>query len=161
MMLLAPFWGTLFRRLELLEKNEFKSSEHKLLAYQTILDIARIEEETPLELQDLIPRIIVGIPPENELSGLPVLTSAQIEEITKFISAVRSQWPVMINFSNRGFIESFLLRRGTVWKESDSKWMIEVEGYGSDIIMQTLPWGYATMKFPWTSYMIFTEWKAP
>lgn len=161
MMLLAPFWGTLFRRLELLEKNEFKSSEHKLLAYQTILAIARIEEETPLELQDLIPRIIVGIPPENELSGLPVLTSAQIEEITKFISAVRSQWPVMINFSNRGFIESFLLRRGTVWKESDSKWMIEVEGYGSDIIMQTLPWGYATMKFPWTSYMIFTEWKAP
>ncbi len=161
MMLLAPFWGTLFRRLELLEKNEFKSSEHKLLAYQTILAIARIDEESPLELQDLIPRIIVGIPPENELSGLPQLTSEQIEEITKFISAVRSQWPVMINFSNRGFIESFLLRRGTVWKESDSKWMIEVEGYGSDIIMQTLPWGYATMKFPWTSYMIFTEWKAP
>ena len=55
------------------------------MAYQTILAIARIEEETPLELQDLIPRIIVGIPPENELSGLPVLTSAQIEEITKFI----------------------------------------------------------------------------
>jgi hypothetical protein len=86
MMLLAPFWGTLFRRLELLEKNEFKSSEHKLLAYQTILAIARIEEETPLELQDLIPRIIVGIPPENELSGLPVLTSEQIEEIGTAIS---------------------------------------------------------------------------
>ena len=71
------------------------------------------------------------------------------------------QWPLMANVSLRGFIESFLLRGGLAWKADDGSWNIEVEGMGSDIIMQTIPWGYATMKFPWTSYLVYTIWKAP
>lgn len=89
------------------------------------------------------------------------LTEESKNEAKRFMGAIKMQWPLMANVTLRGFIESFLLRGGLAWKGEDASWNVEVEGMGSDIIMQTLPWGYGTMKFPWTGYLIYTTWKAP
>ncbi len=160
LMLLAPFLSTLFRRMGLLEKNEFISEMEQLKAYKVLMTIPKIDETETFEFQDLIPRIITGIAPEDTINYVPELTDEEITELTNFLNAVISQWPVMANSTLRGFIESFLLRDGKVWK-AGKVWKIEVNGHGADIILQTLTWGFATMKFPWTPYMIETDWKSP
>ena len=160
LMLLAPFLSTLFRRMGLLEKNEFISEMEQLKAYKALMTIPKIDETESFEFQDLIPRIITGIAPEDTINFVPELTDDEITELTNFLNAVISQWPVMANSTLRGFIESFLLRDGKVWK-AGKVWKIEVNGHGADIILQTLTWGFATMKFPWTPYMIETDWKSP
>ena len=160
LMMLSPFFATLFRRMGLLEKNEFVSEKEQLKAYKVLMAIPKIDEEQIYEYQDLIPRIITGIAPEDTINYIPELTEEELAEIRNFLGAVISQWPVMANATVRGFIESFLVRDGKVWKEG-SLWKIEVNGHGADIVLQTLTWGFSTMKFPWTPYMIETNWLAP
>ena len=160
LMMLSPFFATLFRRMGLLEKNEFVSEKEQLKAYKVLMAIPKIDEEQVYEYQDLIPRIITGIAPEDTINYIPELTEEELAEIRNFLGAVISQWPVMANATVRGFIESFLVRDGKVWKEG-SLWKIEVNGHGADIVLQTLTWGFSTMKFPWTPYMIETNWLAP
>ena len=160
LMMLSPFLATLFRRMGLLEKNEFVSEKEQLKAYKVLMTIPKIDEEQVYEYQDLIPRIITGIAPEDTINYVPELTEEELTEIRNFLGAVISQWPVMANATVRGFIESFLVRDGKVWKEG-SLWKIEVNGHGADIILQTLTWGFSTMKFPWTPYMIETNWLSP
>jgi hypothetical protein len=162
LMMIAPYYATLFKRLQLMEGQQFLSESHQITAYQVLLYITEMDAEIlPTEVQDLIPRIITGIAPESELFLEKPLTEETKTEAKRFLTAIKMQWPLMANVSLRGFIESFLLRGGLAWKAEDGSWNIEVEGMGSDIIMQTLPWGYATMKFPWTSYLVYTIWKAP
>ena len=144
----------------LLDKNEFISEIEQLKAYKVLMTIPKLDEEESYEYQDLIPRIITGIAPEDTINFIPELTEEEITELRNFLGAVISQWPAMSNSTLRGFIESFLVRDGKVWKEG-KVWKIEVNGHGADIILQTLTWGFATMKFPWTPYMIETDWKAP
>ncbi len=157
-MMLSPFLATLFRRMGLLEKNSFISEAEQLKAYKVLMTIPKIDEEKEYEYQDLIPRIITGIAPEDTIHYVPELTEAELTEIRNFLGAVISQWPVMANATVRGFIESFLIRDGKVWKDG-TIWKIEVNGHGADMIMQTLTWGFSTMKFPWTSYLIETNWQ--
>ena len=162
LMMIAPYYATLFKRLQLMEGQQFLSESHQITAYQVLLYITEMDAEIlPTEVQDLIPRIITGIAPESELFLEKPLTEETKTEAKRFLTAIKMQWPLMANVSLRGFIESFLLRGGLAWKADDGSWYIEVEGMGSDIIMQTIPWGYATMKFPWTSYLVYTIWKAP
>ena len=162
LMMIAPYYATLFKRLQLMEGQQFLSESHQITAYQVLLYITEMDAEIlPTEVQDLIPRIITGIAPESELFLEKPLTEETKTEAKRFLTAIKMQWPLMANVSLRGFIESFLLRGGLAWKADDGSWNIEVEGMGSDIIMQTIPWGYATMKFPWTSYLVYTIWKAP
>jgi len=158
LMLLSPFLATLFRRMGLLEKNSFISEAEQLKAYKVLMTIPKIDEEKEYEYQDLIPRIITGIAPEDTINYVPELTEADLTEIRNFLGAVISQWPIMANASVRGFIESFLIREGKVWKDG-TIWKIEVNGHGADMILQTLTWGFSTMKFPWTSYLIETNWQ--
>jgi len=162
LMMIAPYYATLFKRLQLMEGQQFLSESHQITAYQVLLYITELDAEIlPTEIQDLIPRIITGIAPESELFLEKPVTEEIKTEVKLFLTSIKMQWPLMANVSLRGFIESFLLRGGLAWKAEDGSWNIEVEGMGSDIIMQTLPWGYATMKFPWTSYLVYTIWKAP
>ena len=162
LMMIAPYYATLFKRLLLMEGLQFLSESHQITAYHVLLYITEMDAEIlPTEVQDLIPRIITGIAPESELFLEKPLTEETKTEAKRFLTAIKMQWPLMANVSLRGFIESFLLRGGLAWKADDGSWNIEVEGMGSDIIMQTIPWGYATMKFPWTSYLVYTIWKAP
>ena len=158
LMMLSPFLATLFRRMGLLEKNSFISEAEQLKAYKVLMTIPKIDEEREYEYQDLIPRIITGIAPEDTIHYVPELTEAELTEIRNFLGAVISQWPVMANATVRGFIESFLIRDGKVWKDG-SIWKIEVNGHGADMILQTLTWGFSTMKFPWTPYLIETNWQ--
>jgi len=158
MIILAPYYGTLFRRMNLIENNNFKSELEQLKAYSIIFHIAKLHEETPSDYQDLVPRIIVGISPEASISGILQLTADELEEIEKFLTAVKSQWKLMNNVTLRGFIQSFLLRTGKVWKEGD-KWKIEVDTHGADIILKTVPWGFSFIKYPWNPYIIETKWE--
>lgn len=158
LMMLSPFLATLFRRMGLLEKNSFISEAEQLKAYKVLMTIPKIDEEKEYEYQDLIPRIITGIAPEDTIHFVPELTEVELLEIRNFLGAVLSQWPVMSNATIRGFIESFLIRDGKVWKDG-SIWKIEVNGHGADMILQTLNWGFSTMKFPWTPYLIETSWQ--
>jgi len=158
LMMLSPFLATLFRRMGLLEKNSFISEAEQLKAYKVLMTIPKIDEEKEYEYQDLIPRIITGIAPEDTIHFVPELTEVELLEIRNFLGAVLSQWPVMSNTTVRGFIESFLIRDGKVWKDG-SIWKIEVNGHGADMILQTLTWGFSTMKFPWTPYLIETNWQ--
>ncbi len=158
MIMLAPYYGTLFRRMNLIENNNFISELEQLKAYSIIFHIAKLHEETPTDYQDLVPRIIVGIPPEASVSGILQLNAEELEEIEKFLTAVKSQWKLMNNVTLRGFIQSFLLRTGKVWKEGD-KWKIEVDTHGADIILKTVPWGFSFIKYPWNPYIIETKWE--
>lgn len=163
LMLLAPFYSTLFRRLDWVEKQEFKSEREQVKAYRLLLYIAELnmsDDKKNQGNQDLIARIISGIPAENEITILEDISESDQEEAQTFLKAVIGQWPIMVNASLEGFVESFLQRGGIAFKSED-KWNIEVEGRGTDIILKTLPWGYGTMKFPWAPYIVYTIWEIP
>ena len=163
LMLLAPFYSTLFRRLDWVEKQEFKSEREQVKAYRLLLYIAELnmsDDKKNQGNQDLIARIISGIPAENEITILEDISESDQEEAQTFLKAVIGQWPIMVNASLEGFVESFLQRGGIAFKSED-KWNIEVEGRGADIILKTLPWGYGTMKFPWAPYIVYTTWEIP
>ena len=65
-MIIAPYYATLFKRLQLMEGQQFLSESHQITAYQVLLYITEMDAEIlPTEVQDLIPRIITGIAPRK------------------------------------------------------------------------------------------------
>ena len=53
---------------------------------------------------------------------------------------------------------SFLQRNGRLQRDSDA-WRLVVESRPFDMLLDQIPWSFATLKFPWMERVIYVEWR--
>jgi hypothetical protein len=156
LILLHPFFSIFFTRLQLVEKGKFVSQSAACRAMhllQYLVDGACEHEEHLLVLNKLLCNIPLQEPVPLLIEPLP----EEMELADELFKVLFQQWDKMKNGTVEGFRQSFLQREGVLLRKEDH-WVLKVEQRGYDLLLQTLPWAYGTIKLPWMKEMLYVEW---
>ena len=157
LILLHPFLQPFFAEAGLLdEQNQFVS----IIAQQkaaVLLYYLQGGNEEYKEWEMALNKIICVMQYNNLIPDGILITEKEKEESRSLLQAVVNYWEALKGASIESMQNTFFLREGKItWKEDH--WLLQVERTGFDILIERLPWGLGTIKFPWLQHLIFTEW---
>jgi hypothetical protein len=164
--LLWPFLARYFQGLGLLEpgipgkdKSAFRDEKERSRAIHLVQYLATGRVEAP-EHEMLLNKILCGAPPEQPLDPVSHLTEAEEALSTQMLNAVIDNWPKLRNTSVAGLRQSFLLREGRLLRrDSDDAWSLTVSVKGYDILLDSLPWRFSTVRLPWMQTVLHVKWR--
>ena len=157
MVLAAPYLPRLFEMLGMTEKSAFKNLEAQLRAVhllQYLVTKQAVSPEYRLFLNKLLCGVGTGqpIPLEIKLSG------QEKELIDSLLHGMIENWKILGNTSVAGLRESFLQRQGKLLLR-DEAWHLRVASKPFDMLLDQLPWGFKTIKYPWMERLIHVQWR--
>ena len=82
------------------------------------------------------------------------------EEGEALLAAVIGHWKALGKNSVDGLRVAFLQRRGAL-REEEAGWRLQLEPESFDVLLGRLPWGLATVKLPWMTRPLYTDWPTP
>ncbi|BAV05990.1 hypothetical protein SAMN05421788_10664 [Filimonas lacunae] len=156
LVLLHPFFSFFFSKLNLTEKSKFIDEDALFRALhltQHLVDGVYAHEEHTLCLNKILCGVELATPVPLSIEPLP----EEIAMAESLFQAVFQQWSKMKSSSVEGFRNSFLLRDGVLTRGEDH-WMLKVEQRGYDLLLQTLPWSYGSIRLPWMKEVLYVEW---
>jgi hypothetical protein len=154
--LLASYFPALFKNLQYLEGDVFKSKASLLRALYLIQYMANGKSRNP-EFLLALNKVICGIPVEESIPANIRLTKAEKAEADELLQSVIENWDTIKNTSLNGFRNSFLSRKG-ILTENVLSWTLQVETKSFDMLLSTISWGFGIIKLPWMKKHIQVEW---
>lgn len=161
--LLAIWFPRLLDMLGLLAANadgkkDFKDIGTRIRAVfilqRLVTDEVREYEEHELAFN----RILTGCPFHIPLPKTLELTQNEIQTAESMMAGVKANWDKLKNTSIKGFQRSFIERPGRLEQRED-KWVLYVENKGYDILLDSLPWSYRTIRLSWLRKKINVVWR--
>lgn len=139
------------------EEGTFKSNVEKCRAVRLLHYTCGLEWDDP-EYNLTLNKILCGMPfSERMESGLEI-TEQEKEIAEQMLGGVIQNWPHLGNTSVSGFQESFLQRGGFLEKEEEN-WKLRVEKSGIDVLIDHMPWSYASVILRWMPGAVYVEWR--
>ncbi|MEX8518882.1 MAG: contractile injection system tape measure protein [Leptothrix sp. (in: b-proteobacteria)] len=157
LVLLGPYLPRLFDMLGLLSEQRFidePAAERAVLLTQYAVTGRAAAPETELMLN----KLLCGLPLDAPLPRAIELLPREQESIDGLLTAVIAHWSALGHTSIAGLRETFLQREGRL-EHGDECWQLQVQPQTFDVLMDRLPWGYATLKFPWMPEVLHVEWR--
>jgi hypothetical protein len=157
LIILHPFLPALFEAIGFLDdKYQFISIETQtraavLLYYLQCGSGAYKEWEMPLN------KILCGMGTADLIPDNIRLTNKETKEADLLLEGVVEHWTALRACSIDALQTSFLIREGKI-RFKEGFWVLQVERSGIDILLDRLPWGIGTIKFPWIKELISVEW---
>ena len=154
--LLAAFLHSFFSNLGLVESGAWKGKNEQYRAVHLLKFLSTGTQLSP-EFNLTLEKIICGMNPAEPLPVDVMLTDAEINEAQDLLKSVIEHWKALKNTSVNGLRASFLKRDGTLQKK-ETGWLLQVERKTLDVLIDSIPWGYSTLYFPWTDQNVLVEW---
>ncbi len=110
-------------------------------------------DETFLPLYNLL----CGLPPQQPVPAGIEIPESHIELIEELIKAIIGYWPSIGKTSVDGFRTSFLARDG-ILSEQDDKWELTVERKTHDVLLNTFPFSFSLINYPWMNKPLYVNW---
>lgn len=157
LVLLAPFFPRLFDKMNLLDdKKRLTERVHKIKAIYAIQYLVTGEEKQP-EYELFLNKLLTGYEPVNSFPSFDGIEEKNQQILVSLLNGVRQNWSQMKNTSVEGFRASFLQREG-VLEEQEDRWFLTVDPRAYDLLLDTLPWSYSPIKFPWMMKPLYVKW---
>ncbi len=156
LVIIWPFLGHFFERLDLMEDKQFKEPEAVQRAVG-ILQYIATEDPSPPEYQVTLGKVLCGMEPNAVFDFGPPVTEAEAEECTSLLEAAIGHAPILNDMSVAGFRGSFLIRKGALSAEAGT-WLLRVERETFDVVLDRFPWSVSWLKLPWMEVPIQVEW---
>src|SRR5690606_24509392 len=155
LVLIAPYLPRLFAILGLTEGNRFKDREAQIRAIFIIQYAVSGSIEFP-EYEMQFNKILT-----NFSSGFPMpisieLTQDEINTINSLLTSVTQHWDKVKSID--ALREVFLQRKGKI-DECEETLELTVNLKAYDMLLDTVPWNYKTIKFPWMPKSIHVKWR--
>lgn len=159
LVLFNPFLPRLFNMLGYLtdDRSAFKDEENQIRAIfvlQNIVSDAKEFSEIDLSLN----KLLTGYPLSSPLPRSLELREEEKNTVLSLQQAILQNWSKMKNTSYRGFSETFVHRRGKLVGE-DPYWKLTVEERAVDVLMDSFPWSYSMVKYPFMPKAIEVKWR--
>jgi hypothetical protein len=154
--LLSPFLKTFFTNLQLLNGKEWKNKNSQYKSVHLLKFLSTGEQKT-FEYNLTLEKIICGLNIEEPIPLEILLEEHETNEAIQLLESVIEHWKALKSTSVNGLRESFLKREGIITRKENG-WLLQVERKTLDILIDSIPWGYSTVTFPWNEYLIFAEW---
>lgn len=151
----------LFKLLNLLsdEKVDFKDMESRVRAIFILQHLVSLEDREYKESELVFNRILVGCPFSVSLPSRVELTKSEIETTYEILAALKNNWSKVDGTSIAGFQCSFIERSGLI-EQNEDKWLLSVDNRSFDILLDSLPWSYSPIRFPWLKKPISVQWRS-
>ncbi len=157
LVLLHPFLQSFFFELGLLNpQNQFLSKASAFKA-AVLLYYLQCGERYYKEWEMGLNKIICNIPVSEVLPDGIELSENEIAECETLLQIVIKYWEALKGCSTQALQQTFLVREGKI-SYIQNTWLLQVERTGTDILLDRLPWGYNTIKFPWNPNIFYIEW---
>ncbi|MDZ4749827.1 MAG: contractile injection system tape measure protein [Saprospiraceae bacterium] len=130
-------------------------SRHKMILW---MDYLVWGEKKPQEYGMVLNKVLAGSHP-TEICDITIpLTEDEKEKARDVLTTVINHWSILKNTGIESLRTTFLQRRGRLM-ESDGGWQLHVASSGFDMLIDSLPWSYSIIKFPWMNQPLFTQWQ--
>jgi hypothetical protein len=157
LVLLHPFLPQLFGSCGFLRKQDLEQPERAA----ALLHWLATGREDVFEFELGFVKLLLGLRPEAPLAVAEGLLGArEREEGEALLQAVLGHWKTLGNTAPEALRVAFLQRRGAL-READDGWRLQPESESYDVLLGHLPWGFATVKLPWMTRPLFTDWPTP
>lgn len=159
LVLFSPYLPRLFFMLNFMtdDGKQFLNKEMQQRAIFVLQSLLSDDAEHP-ESTLLLNKLLVGYPFSDPLPRIIELTEREKEVVSTLLKAVLQNWDKMKNTSVEGFRASFLVRCG-VLKEFESRWTVTVEERPYDLLLDTLPWNFRKLRYPYTKKLVDVVWR--
>lgn len=157
LVLLTPFFSTLFRALGWVRGKEWESPELqqqavRLLAYVSHGTAESYEFDWPLN------KFLCGLPMDAEIDVSEPLSPDTLALADEMLASVIGRWSVLKNTSEEGLRNNFLKRNGKLQADRAGQWKLTVPRKTEDILLEMMPWGFSVIKLPWMDNILFVDW---
>lgn len=161
MVLLAVYTQPLFHRLALLSEGRFRDADAESRAVRCLTWLVHGHDKVS-EPECVLAKLLCGMPLRTPLTGNPATDPGTQQMLEGLLSAVIAHWTALGNTSHRGLRETFLQREGRLTRESreaGAHWRLVVRAGPFDMLLDRLPWSYATIKLPWMKEVLHVDWR--
>jgi len=155
--LLAPYLPRLFQMLSLINQNNFKGETEQLKAIAAI-QYAITGKTSSLNQQYKINKILLGMDISKPIPQLPELTEEEKKMCESMLNGVLQNWEKLRRTSIMALREAFLMRPGKIEMKEDSI-HLTVEEKAYDMLLDSVPWNFRLIKFPWMDKRIDVKWR--
>lgn len=154
LVLLHPFLPQLFTALGVLNEYRIEQPGRALcLLHYLATGVPRAHE---YELA--LPKVLCNIDLSLPIETLSLLSAEERNEADDLLGAVVKHWDALRNASIDSLRGTFLIRSGKLSRRHDGDWALRVQYNTYDILLDSLPWGIATIKLPWMRNLLWVEW---
>ncbi len=165
LVLLTPYLPRLFGMLGLAGERAFHDEAAAVRGVLVLQWLATGQTDAP-EPTLLLNKLLCGLPFEQPVPRDWTPTAAERDAVEGLLGAVIQHWRVLGSTSVGGLQETFLRRAGRLSLDpgaveaGDSEaWRLAVEPGTFDMLIDRLPWGYSTVKFPWMERVLHVDWR--
>jgi hypothetical protein len=155
LVLLHPFLDHYFTQLGLIEKGTFinTDAQHRAVHLLQYLNGTEGAPEHALALN----KTLCGLSVIDAVPAGISVTELEKQLSQELLRAVTQRWDKLNNTGIPAFQASFLQREGMIRFEQDSVHLRVVQR-GYDVLLQTIPWSFSTIKTPWMHKPLYVEW---
>ncbi len=140
----------------MLHDKEWKNKDAQYKAVHLLKFLSTGTQNIP-EYNLTLEKIMCGLNIEEPLPLEVFLDENEMNESTSLLESVIEHWKALKNTSVYSLRESFLKRDGLLTIK-DNGWLLQVERKTLDVLIDSIPWGYSILNFPWSDRVIFVEW---
>lgn len=157
LVLLWPYFSTLFKRLNLLEGKSFVSEDAQQRAVMLLQYLVTGKTECE-EHELLLNKVLCGVPLGAPVPVSVKLSEQEIDELDGLLTSVISNWAALGKASIEALRETFLVREGAIEVRGEHEWVLKVERKGVDILVDRIDWGFSMVIVSWTDNKLYVEW---
>ncbi|HEX4182180.1 MAG TPA: contractile injection system tape measure protein [Caulobacteraceae bacterium] len=157
MVLAGPYLPTLFERVGLTREGAFiddRAVERAVHLLQFLVDGGDPAFEHALVLNKLLCGLDIAIPIGRDF----VVSQAERETIEGLLRTMIQRWSILGATSIAGLRETFFQREGALTLRPEM-WRLLVEPRSFDMLLDKVPWGFATLKLPWMAQVLHVDWR--
>jgi hypothetical protein len=161
LVLLSHYLPPLFDKLGLIRENRLTDDAavaRAIAATHTLVAGATPLVEADLTLNKLLCGVSPDFLPDFSCNADVVFNTEEQTLIDGLLQAVIAHWRALGSTSVAGLRESFLQREGCLSRKDDD-WRLLVETRSYDMLLDRLPWGFATIKYSWMPGAIRVDWR--
>lgn len=157
--LLTPWLPRLFSMLDYLNENrrDFKDDESRIRAIFLLQYLTCLEEKEYEKTDLMFNRVLVSLPIQIPLPKSLALSDEEKQYCESLLNAVKANWSKMNGTSMKGFQQSFIFRTGHL-DQQEERWLLTVDNRGYDILLDSVPWSFKQIHFPWLKKYVQVIW---
>jgi hypothetical protein len=157
MVIAAPYLPQLWKMFELIEDGQFRDLQAAERAVHLLQYMTNQSTDTP-EYQLVLNKILCGVKSSEPIAVSIDITDKERGVVEGLIRGMIENWKTIGQTSVAGFRESFFQRRGRLTRKDDA-WHLKVEQRAFDMLLDSIPWGFATIKHPWMERVVYVKWR--
>jgi hypothetical protein len=157
LILLWPFLGRYFRRLNLVGTKDFIDETCRMRGILLTQYLVTGKKESP-EYELALNKLLCGAEMDMVVDLELDITDEEINLSNSLLTGAITNWEKLKGTRIGTFRETFLQRNGALYY-MNNRWELKVEKKAYDLLLETLPWGIQMIQMSWMNERLVVLWR--